>query len=138
MTLQIIQTKKTALAYGKGLGWSVTGQLFFDAMGRVAVQGQTFFEAGTSPFYRDGTPIYPKYISYDALGRTVEAIEPIEPSDDHPDGKAVTVMAYGFGTAGTAFTRLSATVTDPMGKVRVMYERFRRPAVAPSWWPGLK
>ncbi len=118
---RMTQTKKTALAYGKGLGWSVTGQLFFDAMGRVAAQGQTFFEPGTSPYYRDGTPIYPKYMSYDALGRTVQTIEPIEPSDDHPDGKAVTVMAYGFGTAGTAFTRLSATVTDPMGKVRVMY-----------------
>ncbi len=118
---RVIQTKKTALVYGRGLGWSVTGQLLFDAMGRVAVQGQTFFELGASPLYRDGTPIYPKYTSYDALGRTVQTVEPIEPTDDHPDGKAVTVMAYSFGTAGTAFTRLSATVTDPMGKVRVMY-----------------
>jgi RHS repeat-associated protein len=117
---RVIQTKKTALVYGRGLGWSVTGHQLFDAMGRVAVQGQTFFETGSSPLYRDGTPIHPKSTTYDALGRTVKTIESIEPTDDHPDGLAVTTMSYGFGAAGVP-TRLTATVTDPMGKVRVMY-----------------
>jgi len=117
---RVIQTKKTALVYGRGLGWSVTGHQLFDAMGRVAVQGQTFFEPGTSPVYRDGTPIHPRSTTYDALGRTVRTVEPIEPTGDHPDGVAVTVMSYGFGTTGS-LKRLAATVTDPMGKIRVMY-----------------
>jgi RHS repeat-associated protein len=117
---RVIQTKKTALVYGRGLGWSVTGQQLFDAMGRVAVQGQTFFESGASPLYRDGNPSYPRLTVYDALGRTVQTVEPVEPTDGHLDGRAVTTMAYGFGTGGTAITRLTATVTDPQGKVRVM------------------
>jgi YD repeat-containing protein len=120
-----IQTRKTAEVHGRGVGWSVSGHVKFDAMGRVAVEGQAFFAPGPAFAFTDGTPLYPKKLAYDELGRTVFTVETIEKTAGHMDGKAETSIAYGFGNAGGSILRRAATVTDPEGKVRVV---FRDPA----------
>ncbi len=115
---RVIQTKKTAEVRTTGestaVGWAVTGQQLFDAMGRVAEQGQTFFESGATPDFHPGTPKNPTRLFYDVLGRTLQTVEP---------NGAITRVDFGIGVPmGTGFKRLQATATDALGKVRVVYK----------------
>ncbi len=116
-----VQTKKTAEVEGKGIGWAVSGNVRFDAVGRIATEGQGYFDSGTGTAYLDRAPLHPRSVAYDALGRTVWTEETIEKTDGHRDGKATTTIAYGFGSAGTELIRLAATTTDAERKVRVMF-----------------
>jgi RHS repeat-associated protein len=116
---RVIQTKKTAEVWSgseesTAVGWAVTGHQLFDVMGRVAEQGQTFFEANLSTAYSPGTPKNPTRLLYDVLGRTFQTVEP---------NGAVTRLRFGFGTpAGTAIVRHQTTAVDALGKVRVTYQ----------------
>jgi RHS repeat-associated protein len=112
-----IQTKKTAEIWtGQGMttavGWSVSGQQLFDATGRVAAQGQTFFEDGDAPGFVTSQPRNPTRFEYDVLGRTKTTTEA---------NGAVTSMGYGFGALAAEPVRLQATATDALGNVRKMY-----------------
>jgi hypothetical protein len=125
---RVLQTKKTALVEGKGIGWSVSGQQVFDALGRVAQLGQTFFEAGSSPLFASGAPRNPTHFRYDVLGR---AILTREPNGDAPGGLADTSVVYDFGVPrGSAIQRLRSAVTDPLGNVRVLFRDPRDQVVA--------
>ncbi len=125
---RVIQTKKTAQVEGLGVGWSVLGEQVFDVMGRVAQQGQTFFESGSSPLFVDGSPRNPTFFAYDVLGRTVLTREP---NGDAPGGLADTSVVYGFGTpAGGGIQCLRATITDPLGNVRALFHDPRDRVVA--------
>ena len=125
---RVIQTKKTAEVEGRGIGWSVSGQQIFDAMGRVAQQGQTVFEPGSSPLFLGDTPKNPTYFVYDVLGRKVLTREP---NGDAPGALADTAVVYGFGTPATGgMQRLRAEVTDPLRNVRVMFRDVRDHVVA--------
>ncbi len=116
-----LQTKKTAEVEGRGIGWAASGHVRFDAVGRLAVRGLGYFEAGSGTVYRDGTPLHPTLFEYDALGRPTRTEETIEKTAGHLDGKATTTVAYGFGGPPGSPTRLAATVTDPENKVRVLF-----------------
>jgi len=110
---RIIQTKKDAQVEGGTIGMSVTGQLTFDAMGRVAQKGQTTFDTGSKTAYVRGRPVRPTTDTYDLLGRVVHTVG--------ADGSTTTV-AYDFGTAeGTSLKQIRATVTDALNNVRVLY-----------------
>jgi RHS repeat-associated protein len=122
---RVLQSRKTAEVEGRGIGWTVSGQVVFDRMGRLAKQGQAYFEAGDGLTYRATRPLHPKRFVYDALGRTIRSEEPIEPTKRHTDGLAVTSVSYGFGELVPGVTRRAATATDPERKVRVV---FRDPA----------
>lgn len=114
-----IQTKKTAeVAPGGGgvtvVGWSVTGHQRYDVMGRVVLQGQTFFQAGSAPYFTRGTPRNPTTVLYDVLGRTVQAVEP---------NGATTRTEHGFGSSNaSALLRFKTVVTDALGKVKAVYK----------------
>ncbi len=125
---RVIQTKKTAQVEGLGVGWSVSGEQVFDVMGRVAQQGQTFFESGSSPLFVDGSPRNPTFFVYDVLGRTVLTREP---NGDAPGGLADTSVLYGFGTpAGGGIQRLLAAVRDPLANTRAVFRDPRDQVVA--------
>jgi RHS repeat-associated protein len=115
---RVIQTKKTAEVSPQGnevtvFGWSVTGHQQFDAMGRVALKGQTFFQAGASPYFARGTPRNPTGFTYDVLGRSTQVVEP---------NGATTRTEYGFGVATTSpVVRFKTTTTDALGKAKIAY-----------------
>ncbi len=116
---RVIQTKKTAEVWSESgettkVGWAVTGRQRFDAMGRVAEQGQTFYDGGPATAFLPGAPLNPTRLAFDALGRTVTTTEPND---------ATTRFTYGFGTpAGSALVQHKITSIDPLGKVRVAYQ----------------
>ncbi|WP_242393019.1 RHS repeat-associated core domain-containing protein [Anaeromyxobacter oryzisoli] len=125
---RVIQTWKTAEVEGKGIGWSVSGQEVYDALGRVVKRGQTFFEPGASPYFVGGAPLNPSSFAYDVLGRTVLTREP---NGDAPGGLADTSVVYDFGApAGSAIQRLRSTVTDPLGNAKVLFRDPRDEVVA--------
>ncbi len=115
---RVIQTKKTAEVWtgvdeNTKVGWAVTGRERFDVMGRVAEQGQTFYDSASGTTYVPGMPLNPTVIAYDALGRTVTTTEP---------NGAATHVAFGFRTpTGSSLLQHATTTTDPQAKVRVMY-----------------
>lgn len=112
-----IQTKKTAeMATSletKGLGWSVSGQQRYDAMGRVALQGQTFASFSARPEFVPGTPRNPTRFVYDELGRVIQTLE--------PDG-SITRVDHGFGApAGSVTQRFRTVTTDAEGHAKATY-----------------
>ncbi len=113
---RVRQTQKHAEVLRGGqsrLGWSVSGQLRFDEMGRVAEQGQVTFRPGTGVAYVHAEPVNATIFQHDVLGRTTRTVL--------PDG-ATTSVEYGFGSpAGGGPTRFMATVTDARGNLRVVY-----------------
>jgi RHS repeat-associated protein len=114
-----IQTKKTAEVSSLGgestvVGWSVTGHELYDEMGRVASKGQTFFQAGSAPYFVRGIPRNPTSLLYDVLGRTLQVVEP---------NGATTRSEYGFGSPNaSASLRFRTTVTDALGKAKAVYK----------------
>ncbi len=113
-----IQTKKTAematSEQTKGIGWSVSGHQVYDAMGRVALQGQTFGSFSSRPEYVPGTPRNPTRFLYDDLGRMIETVE--------PDG-SITRVDIGFGMPAGSVTRRYRTVaTDAEGHAKATYK----------------
>ncbi|MBI3184179.1 MAG: hypothetical protein HYZ28_18760 [Myxococcales bacterium] len=114
---RVVQTKKTAEVAGV-VGFSVSGHLEFDEMGRVAKQGQAVFQGtllspGTYSPPPSGGPKNPTQFDYDLLGRTTKTVE--------SDGSTTTV-SYGFGAAsGTSLDRFRSEVKDAEQNVRVVF-----------------
>ncbi|WP_242354807.1 MULTISPECIES: hypothetical protein [unclassified Anaeromyxobacter] len=124
---RVIQTKKTAEVWAGSdeatrVGWSVTGGQVFDAMGRVAEQGQPFFDPSMTPGYAPRPLERPTRFAYDALGRTIQTVEP---------NGAITRIAFAFGRAvGDPFLRHQTTATDALGKTRAVYRDATEKTVA--------
>lgn len=124
---RVIQTKKTAeiwtgTAETTRVGWSVTGSQLFDAMGRVAEQGQPFFDGTMTPAYAPRPIERPTRFVYDVLGRTIQTVEP---------NGAITRIAFGFARpSGDPLVRHRTTATDALGKVRVVYRDATEKTVA--------
>nr|WP_228530548.1 MULTISPECIES: toxin TcdB middle/N-terminal domain-containing protein [Myxococcaceae] len=108
-----LQMKKDVELEGHIVGHSVSGHVAFDAMGRLSVQGQTFFDSSPTQVYVPGLPIHPSTEEYDVLGRRVRSTT--------ADG-SVTRMSYDFAPLpGGGPLKLRSTVVDPMLNVRVLY-----------------
>ncbi|WP_242337481.1 RHS repeat domain-containing protein [Anaeromyxobacter sp. SG66] len=124
---RVIQTKKTAEVWAGSdeatrVGWSVTGGQVFDAMGRVAEQGQPFFDPSMTPGYAPRPLERPTRFAYDALGRTIQTVEP---------NGAITRIAFAFGrAAGDPILRHQTTATDALGKTRAVYRDATEKTVA--------
>src|SRR5207245_6836242 len=102
-------------------GYSVSGQLAFDAMGRVAQQGQVTFDSGAAATFVPGTPLNPTFFTYDVLGRTLTTAEPNSQATS-TGGLAITSVGYDFGMpAGDSFIRFRKMVTDANGNVHAVF-----------------
>jgi RHS repeat-associated protein len=115
-----IQTKESAeLDQGSGtatqLGMRVSGVLGFDALGRVASEGQPVFDTSPENAFVAVAAKNPTLLAYDVLDRIVQA--------SYPQG-AVTRMSYGFASLGGAQS-LAHTRTDPNGRATVFYDDVR-------------
>ncbi|HKI02567.1 MAG TPA: glycohydrolase toxin TNT-related protein [Thermoanaerobaculia bacterium] len=115
-----LQTKDDAeLDLGNGTstrtGMRVSGLIEFDALSRVAVEGQPVFDTGATTAFVNVPLLNPTRYTYDVLDRTTEA--------RFPHG-AVTRMDYGFATLDSV-SRLSHTRTDPNGRATVFYDHVR-------------
>ncbi|NLG85152.1 MAG: hypothetical protein GX493_11235, partial [Firmicutes bacterium] len=111
---RVIQTKKEGEVLPEGAtepvyGMTVSGKVLFDAMGRIAAQGQPVFQPGYSmDFYAEIPLNNPTENRYDILDRTTEVIL--------PDGSRIgTVYSLADGL-------FKITVTDPEGKIRHNYQ----------------
>ncbi|WP_242337471.1 MULTISPECIES: SpvB/TcaC N-terminal domain-containing protein [unclassified Anaeromyxobacter] len=110
-----LQTQKTVLAHGKGLGVTASGRQRFDVMGRVTEQGIPYFIGGRDPGFREDAPVYETTTTYDVLGRKTRTVEP---------NGGVYELTYDLARAAKdPFLRRRATVVDPLRKTRVMYRR---------------
>jgi RHS repeat-associated protein len=108
--------ENTELDLGTGTstrtGMRVSGHVDFDALGRVAAQGQPVFDASPANAYVEVPSRNPTRFAYDVLGRVVET--------RFPHG-AVTRTSYGFGTLD-GVVRLAHTRTDANGRATVFYD----------------
>ena len=112
-----VQTKEDAeLDLGSGTstrtGQRVSGTVVFDALGRVATQGQPVFDSGAAGAFLDAPPVNPTQFVHDVLDRVTEV--------RFPHG-AVTRMDYGFSTLD-GVELLSHTRTDANGRATVFYD----------------
>ncbi|HEX4962036.1 MAG TPA: SpvB/TcaC N-terminal domain-containing protein [Thermoanaerobaculia bacterium] len=112
-----LQTKENGeLDLGTGTstrtGMRVSGRLDFDALGRVAAQGQPVFDTSPANAFVNVPSLNPTRFTYDVLDRVVQA--------SFPHG-AVTRMSYGFATLdGVEY--LAHTRTDANGRATVFYD----------------
>ncbi|MGE5576612.1 MAG: toxin TcdB middle/N-terminal domain-containing protein [Syntrophothermus sp.] len=115
---RVIQTKKEGEVLLAGAatgvatpayGMNVTGRIRFDALNRVAQQGQPVFQAGYDTGFYAGVPLKnPTTNQYDVLDRkTLVTL---------PDGSTIKT-AYTIENG-----RFKTTVTDPEGKVKHSYQ----------------
>lgn len=116
---RIIQTKKTVvrdIGSGPELGMSVTGEVVFDDVGRLAAQYQPYFDTGAAdvlaPPPQD--PILAVLRGHDVLDRETAVRTPIAPTPGGPEAYtyATTTTTYSVGKINTT-ARLLATVSDP-------------------------
>ena len=96
-------------------GMRVSGRVEFDALGRVAAQGQPVFDSSPAGVFVNVPSQNPTRFTYDVLGRIAQT--------RFPHG-AVTGMSYGFGTLDGVL-RLTRTRTDPNGRATVFYDDVR-------------
>ncbi|HEX3552181.1 MAG TPA: SpvB/TcaC N-terminal domain-containing protein [Thermoanaerobaculia bacterium] len=112
-----VQTKENAeLDLGHGTstraGMRVSGRVDFDALGRIAAQGQPVFDGSPANAFVNVPSLNPTQFVYDVLDRVVQA--------SFPHG-AVTRMGYGFGTLdGVEY--LAHTRTDANGRATTFYD----------------
>jgi RHS repeat-associated protein len=115
--VRTIQSKENGeLDLGSGTstrtGMRVSGRIDFDALGRVAAQGQPVFDTGSPSTFVNVPSLNPTRVTYDVLNRVVQA--------SFPQG-AVTGMSYGFGTLdGVEY--LAHTRTDANGRATLFYD----------------
>ncbi len=93
-------------------GMRVSGRVEFDALGRVAVQGQPVFDTGSPNAFVNVASLNPTRFTYDVLDRVIQA--------SYPHG-AVTGMSYGFGTLDGVEV-LAHTRIDANGRATVFYD----------------
>jgi RHS repeat-associated protein len=127
---RVVQTKKhaavvTAPGGAPQVGYTVSGHVRFDAMGRTASEGQPLFsQASAGTYVAPAAPggRNPTHYTYDVLGRVL--------STKLPD-RRTTTMRYGFGVpAGDSVVRLRAEVEDAKGNVRVLFRDMEDRVVA--------
>ncbi|MCL2450808.1 MAG: hypothetical protein FWD17_17840, partial [Polyangiaceae bacterium] len=108
---RIIQTKKSLARDigGSGVtnGMAVSGALVFDGFGRIAQQGQPFFDTSPPTTFVPSTPTNPTNYSYDVMDRVTSTLL----SDPPPGISQLTYTTYGFDKLGSQ-TYLSTTFTD--------------------------
>jgi RHS repeat-associated protein len=120
---RVIQTKKD-LALHTGPGGSpadvmtVSGQVAFDAFGRITAQFYPTTEpkGGNTLFNPAFDTVAPTTMTYDVMDRVTRTTI--------PDG-SVTTMAYAFGADRLGLTQFETTMTDANGKVKRTYRDAR-------------
>lgn len=117
---RVLETKEDAeLDLGTGtstrIGMRVSGRIAFDAKGRVASQGQPFFDGSPASQFVTLPAKNPTALSYDALDRIREV--------RFPQG-VTTRIDYGFGTLD-GVSRLLTTRTDPANRATRFYRDVR-------------
>ena len=120
-----IQTKKDVeIDLGSGtstsVGMAVSGKLTFDAVGRIAQQGQRVFSTAAAGTFVTVALANPIAFEYDGMGRRTKLTE--------ADGTDTT-MSYGFASL-EGVTRFRTTVTDDLGRVRHVYRSVRDEVLA--------
>ncbi len=116
---RILQTKDdTELDQGSGgsgtstrTGMRVSGRVEFDALGRLAAQGQPVFDTGAATAFVNVPLQNPTRYTYDVLDRVIEA--------RFPHG-ATTRMEYGFSTFDGVDVH-SHNRVDPNGRSTLFY-----------------
>ena len=95
---RVVQTRADAEVRGT-LGATASGRVEYDAMGRVASQGQVTFPSSPKTSYAAVPSRNPTTFVHDVLGRNVLVVQP---------DASTTQTAYGFGQAAGARSCASA------------------------------
>ena len=113
---RVIQTQIDGEVNGE-LGHIVSGEVVFDASGRLIKQGQPDFRMGSTitPTVNMANDARSTQWDYDVLDRAVQVTEP---------GNLITQFNYEIGTAphDDRLTTLQTEISDPEGKIR--YEHY--------------
>ncbi|MES0491896.1 MAG: RHS repeat-associated core domain-containing protein, partial [Leptospirales bacterium] len=108
---RVIQTKKESEVNQNGqavLGYTTTGRVEFDEMGRVTRQGQPVFEPGVAVNYLATIPMKnPAIMTYDDMGRTIKV--------QTPDG-SITQTGYSIQNGS-----MKTIVVDQNGNKKESY-----------------
>jgi RHS repeat-associated protein len=131
---RLIQTKKD-VSHDDGLGnvadgMSVSGQLRFDARGRLRQEGQPIFRPASADFVTDVPLRNPKTYAYDVLSRQRQEIRPDASSVDASThgNVAVTTTSYQLGTFDGRLY-LAKLVRDARGEVRSLFRTVREEVI---------
>jgi len=109
---RVVQTRNDAEVRGS-IGTTVSGRIDFDAMGRMASQGQATFSLAPKTTFVQGPARNPTTFVYDVLGRTVLATAP---------DASTTSTERGFGSAaGDPVLRFRVAVTDAEHRLHVSF-----------------